>query len=74
MLQQVGEIEGFLGPPLRQSIIQLTGSPLLHRTIWVCGCSVDYTGNDVAQSGAFNPTMRWHQCGYHHKVVELSTA
>jgi hypothetical protein len=72
MLQQSAEIESVLGPPFRQSIIQLTGWPLLHRTMWVCGCSVDYTDNDDSQRGALDPTMRWHQCVYHHKAVEQS--
>jgi hypothetical protein len=74
MFQQSAEIESVLGPPLRRSIIQLTGSPLLHRTMWVCGCSVEYADNDDAHRDAFNPTMRWHQCVYHHKVVQLSMA
>ena len=73
MSQQSAEIESVLGPPLRQSIIQLSGSPLLHRTTWICGCSVDYLDHTVTQDETLNPTMRWHQCVYHHKKVALLT-
>jgi hypothetical protein len=71
-MQQSAEIESFLGPPLRQSVIQLTGSPLLHRMTWICGCSVDFTDNIDAESDAFNASMRWHQCAYHRKIVQLA--
>jgi hypothetical protein len=74
MMSQTLEIERIVGPPLRQSIIELTGSPVLHRTTWICGCSADFTDRETSETQTLNPSLRWHQCVYHRKLVQRSTA
>lgn len=61
--EQAADIETVLGPPLRQSIIALSGTPVLHRTTWVCGCSTDFCDGKVAAS------LRWHRCAYHRRIA-----
>jgi hypothetical protein len=76
MSRQFAEVERLIGPPLRQSVIVLTGSPPLHRTTWICGCSLDFTEAETVDDGdpdTFNPSLRWHRCAYHRRVVQLSS-
>jgi hypothetical protein len=74
MLQQSAEIEAVLGPALRESVIESTGAPPLHRTTWVCGCSVDFTDADSDEINAIDQSMRWHGCAYHRRTVRICAA
>jgi hypothetical protein len=72
--QQSAEIEAVLGPPLRHSVIALSGVPVLHRTIWICGCSVDFADQDGDQIDAVGASLRWHRCAYHRRVGPVFSA
>ena len=73
-VKQSAEIEAVLGPPLRESVIQLIGVPLLHRATWICGCSTDFADDDGDRTSSFNPSMRWHRCAYHRRLEPVYAA
>jgi hypothetical protein len=73
-IKQSAEIEAVLGPPLRESVIQLTGVPLLHRATWICGCSTDFADDESNPTAAFNSSMRWHRCAYHRRIERVYAA
>jgi hypothetical protein len=55
---QTHQIVGEIGKPYQQLIMQTSGSPLMGRWRWHCGCMVDFCLSDGS-------SLRWAKCEEH---------
>jgi hypothetical protein len=58
-----------LGRPDRRSAIHTSGSPVLIRLTWKCGCAVDVIDNDRDDGEV---VLQWQRCANHHPTGEGS--
>ena len=69
--KRIDQVALALGPPLHRSLLQPSGTEVLQRTSWDCGCVVDYIDGFVADS---EPVLRWATCGEHRQIGLLSSS
>ena len=68
--QRIDEVALVLGPPLHRSMRQPSGTEVLHRTSWDCGCVVDYVDGFVDDR---EPVLQWGTCSEHRQIGLLSS-
>jgi len=68
--KRIDEIALTLGPPVHRSMLQPSGTEVLHRASWECGCVVDYVDGFADDC---EPLLRWDTCGEHDQIGLLSS-
>ena len=68
--RRLDEVALVLGSPLHRSMLQPSGTEVLHRASWDCGCVVDYVDGFVNDC---EPALQWYTCSEHHRIGLLSS-
>jgi hypothetical protein len=56
-----GEVVRMIGPPQNQTMMQSSGTPIMYRSYWKCGCLVDC----LDPSNGVKSAVQWVSCSAH---------